>query len=103
MTEADIEGVIAIELASFDAGDIATNREDARAAREKQLREELARPWARLRVARDPSTSQIVGYVLFWHVSDEIHLLNVAAAPTYRRRGIGSALVAEVLARAKDH
>src|SRR5262249_51786071 len=71
-------------------------------SREKQLREELARAWARLRVARAPS-GEVLGYVLFWHVTDEIHLLNVAVAPGERRGGIGRALVEEVIAYAKAH
>src|SRR5690606_1400281 len=54
------------------------------------------RTWARLRVAREGG--EVLGYVLFWHVADEIHLLNVAVAPAARRRGVGRALVEEVLA-----
>jgi ribosomal-protein-alanine N-acetyltransferase len=59
---------------------------------ERQLREELHRSWARLRVVRDASGA-VRGYVLFWHVTDEIHLLNVAVEPAARRQGIGRALV----------
>src|SRR5690606_22328829 len=55
MTEADVDDVLAIDLASFHAGDLAAREGDPRAARDKQLREELVRPWARLRVARDAS------------------------------------------------
>jgi ribosomal-protein-alanine N-acetyltransferase len=100
MTESDIEAALAIDLASFRPGEIGSEREDPRAVREKQLREELARTWARLRVAR-ARTGEVVGYILFWHVVDEIHLLNVAVDPRVRRRGIGRALVDDLLAHAR--
>ena len=70
--------------------------------RERQLREELVRSWARLRVDRSDA-GEVVGYVLFWHVTDEIHHLNVAVAPSERRKGRGRALVETVIAYARAH
>jgi ribosomal-protein-alanine N-acetyltransferase len=35
----------------------------------------------------------VVGYVVFWVVHDEVHVLNVATALAARRRGIGRALM----------
>jgi [ribosomal protein S18]-alanine N-acetyltransferase len=73
------------------------------ADRMAQLREELARPWALLRVARtreDPST--VVGFVLAWRVVDELHILNVAVAPDRRRQGIGATLLRLVLDEARS-
>lgn len=102
MTERDIDAAVTIDLASFQPSDIGAERNDARATREKSLREELARSWARTRVARAPS-GDVVGYVLFWHVVDEIHLLNVAVAPASRRTGVGRALVLAVIAYARAH
>ena len=85
MREADVGAVLAIDPD----------------AKEHQLREELVRTWARLRVDREAGA--VVGYVLFWHVTDEIHLLNVAVAATERRRGRGRALVDTVIAYAREH
>jgi ribosomal-protein-alanine N-acetyltransferase len=85
MTEADIGAVLAIDPD----------------AREKNLREELVRAWARVRVLR--SADRVLGYVLFWHVTDEIHLLNVAVDASERRRGYGGRLVDEVIAYARTH
>jgi ribosomal-protein-alanine N-acetyltransferase len=94
MTEADVEAALAIDLASFPIDATRTPE-----LREKQLREELGRSWARLRVAKEGE--RIVGYLLSWHVVDEIHLLDVAVDPAVRRRGIGRALVDDLLAYAR--
>jgi ribosomal-protein-alanine N-acetyltransferase len=69
---------------------------------EAQLRDELARPWSRLWVAREPG-DDIVAYAVSWHVADELHVLNVATRADRRRRGIGRALMDEVVAYARSH
>jgi ribosomal-protein-alanine N-acetyltransferase len=91
MTEADLEAALAIDVAAFN---------EPREVREKQLREELVRPWARLRVARG-DRGVVLGYLLFWHVADEAHVINVAVAPAERRKGIGRALVDHLVAYAR--
>lgn len=91
MTEADLDEVVAIDVSAFH---------EPKEVREKSLREELARSWARLRVARGEG-GRVLGYLLFWHVTDELHVINVAVAPSERRQGIGRALVAELLAYAR--
>jgi ribosomal-protein-alanine N-acetyltransferase len=40
---------------------------------------------------------KLIGYVCWWLVADEIHILNLAVHPDYRRAGIGRALVQRVL------
>lgn len=85
MREDDVAAVLAIDP-------------DVRAG---QLREELTRAWGRLRVDREHGV--VRGYVLFWHVTDEIHLLNVAVAETARRQGRGRALVEEVIGYGRAH
>jgi ribosomal-protein-alanine N-acetyltransferase len=57
----------------------------------------MGRAWARLRVAKEHD-GRVVGYSLYWHVVDEIHLLNVAVTIGARRRGVGRALVDELMA-----
>jgi [ribosomal protein S18]-alanine N-acetyltransferase len=47
-------------------------------------------------LARD-ETGQILGFCSFWRVLDELHINNLAVAPPYRRRGIGSTLLSYVL------
>ena len=88
--ERDLDGVIEVEAESF------TN------------------PWTREMYAselRDGSVCHIlvvrtderpvVGFCAFWLVCDEIHINNLAIRPGLRGRGLGTALVCEVLAQAQ--
>jgi ribosomal-protein-alanine N-acetyltransferase len=86
MSEADVASVASIEGPTR--------------VTEEQLRAELGRPWARLWVARDVDDA-VVGFALAWRVADEVHLLNLATAPACRRRGIGAAMMAEIIAFAR--
>ena len=61
--------------------------------------DELARPHGRLDVAR--ARGVVTGYVNYWLVVDEVHLLAVATHPDARRTGVGAALVGRVLAVAR--
>jgi ribosomal-protein-alanine N-acetyltransferase len=84
-----------------EASERAAAERDARDVRtEQQMRQELARPWARLRVARDESGA-CVGFLLAWMVADEVHVLDVAVRAALRRRGIGGALLRDLLAFAR--
>jgi ribosomal-protein-alanine N-acetyltransferase len=47
-------------------------------------------------LARNES-GDILGFCSFWRVLDELHINNLAVAPTYRRRGIGTELLTHVL------
>jgi ribosomal-protein-alanine N-acetyltransferase len=47
-------------------------------------------------LARDDSGG-ILGFCSFWRVLDELHINNLAVAPPYRRRGIGTGLLTHVL------
>ena len=102
MTESDVEAALEIDLASFLPSELGVGGEDARIVRERSLREELVRPWSRLRAARDVS-GRLIGYALSWHVIDELHLLNVAVAVGLRRQGIGRALMDDLLVYARAH
>lgn len=50
-------------------------------------------PFSHAYVAREEEERKIVGYVIFWVVIDEFHLLNLAVDPARRKRGIGERLV----------
>jgi [ribosomal protein S18]-alanine N-acetyltransferase len=88
--EADFPAVDAIALAAFPAGGFSAS-------------EELSRPWARLWVARAPEDGEIAGFMVSWHVADELHILNIATAIAMRRRGIATTLMHEALAYAAEN
>jgi ribosomal-protein-alanine N-acetyltransferase len=67
---------------------------------EQHLRDELARPWARIWVARDDDEAP-VAFLIAWHVADELHVLNVATRVDRRRRGIARTLLDEAVAYAR--
>jgi ribosomal-protein-alanine N-acetyltransferase len=61
------------------------------------VKEELDRPWSRVWAAALAPGGEPVGFVVSWHVADELHVLNIATAPAMRRRGLARALMAEAL------
>ena len=44
---------------------------------------------------------QVVGYLMAWRAVDQIHVLNVAVSPAYRRRGLGRRLIEAAVAEAR--
>jgi ribosomal-protein-alanine N-acetyltransferase len=44
-------------------------------------------------LADDPRSRTVIGYIVFWHVAEEMHILNLATAPGQRRRGVAKKLV----------
>ena len=49
-----------------------------------------------------PLSWQTWGYLIFWVVADEMHILNLAVHPEHRRQGIARRLLAEGLAQARE-
>jgi ribosomal-protein-alanine N-acetyltransferase len=91
MRKEDIDQVLAIEQASFSM------------------------PWSKnlfLSEFRSPGVSTlmvaladgpdrtVIGYIVFWLVQDEVHILNLAVAPAFRRERIARKLVLAALKRA---
>jgi len=84
-----------IEIAAADARDVAAL--DAIAAEcglEVDFSAELARSFARLRVAR--TNREICGFLLAWRAADELHLTDLGVTTASRRRGVARALVEEL-------
>jgi ribosomal-protein-alanine N-acetyltransferase len=91
MTEADLNQVVVIEQQSFP---------DPWPRR--FFHEELVKlDPAYARVAR--ADSQVAGYLIAWFILDEVHLGNLAVHRAHRRRGIGRALVEDLVLRAGRH
>jgi [ribosomal protein S18]-alanine N-acetyltransferase len=93
MKKEDIDQVLAIEQASFSM------------------------PWSRnlfISEFRSPGVSNlmvalsggprrnVIGFIIFWTVEDEMHILNLAVAPASRRQGIAKKLVLAAIARARQ-
>ena len=65
----------------------------------EQLRSQLKDPQHEFIAALDPE-GRVLGYVGMMYVLDEGYISNVAVAPEARRRGIGRALIRELMERA---
>jgi ribosomal-protein-alanine N-acetyltransferase len=62
--------------------------------------QEFNNPFSRMLVAeRD---GQVTGYLCYWCVADEVHILNVAVHPNYRRQGIARRLMEKILLEARQ-
>jgi ribosomal-protein-alanine N-acetyltransferase len=71
------------------------------------FRRELDHHWSTIYLAEetqaDGNESTLLGFVIFWLVHDELHILNVATAPEQRRRGVGRALMMAAMERGRQH
>jgi ribosomal-protein-alanine N-acetyltransferase len=69
------------------------------------LRRELHHAWSTSLVAvelhRAPEAERILGFIVFWIVHDEVHVLNVAGAADARRRGVARFLMEEAANRGR--
>ncbi len=84
MTEEDIDTTMSIEIICF------------------------ATPWSRTSFLNELDKTyglplvamldgNLVGYIIAWFVEDEIHIVNVAVHPDFRRQGIGEWMMNEVI------
>src|SRR5437870_1656772 len=98
MTPADLEEVMMIERAAF-----------RHPWSPELFRRELEHDWSTILVAVEPLTSasgrgseRIIGFLIYWLVHDEVHILNVAVAPEQRRKGVARLLMAETERKAHE-
>lgn len=85
MAPEDLDEVLVIEQGSFD--DPWTD---------EIFRAELRHSWSHCDVLRT-AKGEIVGYIVFWSVADEVHLLNVAVDPAKRKHQFGRKLLDHML------
>jgi ribosomal-protein-alanine N-acetyltransferase len=69
---------------------------------EEDLQAELALPWSRVWVAHEAGIG-IVGFVVFWHVADEVHVINLGTRLDQRRRGLARTVLGAVVDYAHTH
>jgi ribosomal-protein-alanine N-acetyltransferase len=68
---------------------------------EEQLRRELTHPYSTVLCAEAGGEPvRIGGFIVYWLIHDEMHVLDVVTAPESRRTGVGRALMQEALAEA---
>jgi ribosomal-protein-alanine N-acetyltransferase len=92
MKKDDLDQVLAIEQVSFTMP----------WSRNLFLAELRSRMIASLLVAvpEGATEREVAGYIVCWIVEDEMHILNLATAPRYRRQGIARQLVLRALNQA---
>lgn len=92
MTVRDINEVMEIEEACFNVP----------WSKRMFLAELNGNPFSYMYVARIAERDEIVGYVCFWLVFEELHLMNLAVHPRWRREGIGQELLRWAIANGWD-
>lgn len=92
MTENDLDEVMEIEEVSFNAP----------WSKRMFLSELKGNPFSHLYVARILERDEIAGYVCFWLVFEELHLMNLSVHPRWRREGIGEELLRWALANGSE-
>ena len=90
MVPLDLDHVLEISNASF-------RYPWSRALFERELEHE----WSTVMVAVPSGEAPPVGFLVSWIVHDELHVLNLATSPEWRRRGVAAALLAEAFSRAR--
>lgn len=85
MTEGDIDAVLEVEKLSFPTP-----------WSRRLFLNELANPNSQIVLAKDEKDT-VLGYICFWTVADETHIMNLAVHPEFRRQGVGKRLFAFAL------
>ena len=64
---------------------------------------ELGNPNSSILVAGPPPPNawETRGYIIYWLVAEEMHIMNLAVHPRHRRQGIAKALLKEAMSRAR--
>lgn len=89
--DADLDGVLSVEAESFSNP----------WTREMYAWELQNRSVCHIYVVRTPECP-VAGFCAFWLVFDEIHINNIAMRPPFRGRGIGTALLHNILAAGRQ-
>lgn len=64
------------------------------------FKRELTHDWSTILLAEEPlpnGTLKLVGFLIFWLVHDEVHILNVATLPEARKKGVARTLIQQAL------
>lgn len=65
---------------------------------------ELTRSFGQAWVALTPEPqNRVIGFLIAWRAADELHLIDVAVHPDFRRRGVGGALLTTLIDHGRDN
>ena len=67
---------------------------------ELQFQQELDATYSRIDLLL--AQGELAGYVCYWLAAGEMHILNVATAPAFRRKGVARRLLGHVFIQAKE-
>jgi ribosomal-protein-alanine N-acetyltransferase len=67
-----------------------------------EFEKELTRSYAVLRVLRPSLQSPVCAFANYWHVADELQVMNIATLPSLQRQGHASALLQDLLQTASE-
>ncbi len=70
----------------------------------QHFQSELEKPYSFILLAclQGASRREILGYIVFWLIVDEMHILNLAVAHSYRRQGTARRLILESIQLAQE-
>lgn len=63
----------------------------------QEFAKELERPYAVLRVRRPSTHEPICAFANYWHIADELQVMNIATWPDARRQGHARALLSDLI------
>ncbi len=111
MSELERDGAVLrgrLLLRKMDAADLERVMEVERRAFKSPwstelFQQELKHAWSTVLLAEEIGAGQapIVGFLIYWLVVDEVHVINVAVDPERRREGVARTLLAECIERSR--
>lgn len=89
MTRGDLEAVVSIERVSFPSPWI-----------KESFEKEISNPFSRCWVALGGESAWgVAGYLCVWILAEEMHVMNLATHPCYRRMGVARTLLEHAIVR----
>lgn len=58
-------------------------------------------PFSHPHVVVEEIENKVIGYIVYWQVGDEAQITNIAIHPDYRRKGIGEAVLRQIIDKIK--
>lgn len=69
------------------------------------FKREMTHDWSTILLAEEEQAGapRILGFLIYWLVHDELHILNLATDPDHRRRGVARLLLRTTLENGRAH